>query len=217
MRRRRVRARQLGAYRLVGTPIREREGELAMSRPPWLRSLLCVVIGLAVGAGLIAAGIEFFKEYQAGRTWQPTLRNQELFSSPLLAAVTLFLGGVVAAVVGLGAGLNVLGEISPGCFWKLPKGPFLLLIGILSLLLPPLFLWQAWVILCEFIRLWRPPFFFFRIGGAMSDWVIFFCLGLPLWLLVAIAGSVGPVALFREGLQRPTKCQQAAAKKAVAA
>jgi len=185
--------------------------------PPWLRSLLWVVVGLAVGAGLIAVGIEFYKEYQAGRTWQPTLRNKELFSSPLLGAVTLFLAGVIAAVVGLVAGLNVLGEISPGCFWKLPKGPFLLLTGILTLLLPPLFLWQAWVILCEFIRLWRPPFYFFRVGGATTDWVIFFCLGLPHWLLAAIASSIGPFVLFREGLQRPTKGQQAAAKKAVAA
>lgn len=188
-----------------------------MSMPSWLRSSLCVVIGLAIGAGLIVAGVEFYEMHQAGQTWEPTLRNQEFFSGPLLAAVTLFLGGVVAAVVGLAIGLNALDEIVPGCFWKLPKGPLLLMTTTLSLLMPPLFLWQAWVILCEFVRLWRPPFFFFRIGGATSDWVIFFCLGLPLWLLAAIVASVGPVALFREGMQRPSKRQQDVAKKAIAA
>jgi hypothetical protein len=162
-------------------------------------------------------GIEFFQEYQAGKTWEPTLRNQEFFSGPLLAAVTLLLGGVIAAVAGLAAGLNALEEIDSGCFWKLPKGPFLLMTSILSLLMPPLFLWQAWVIGCEFVRLWRPPFYWWRIGGATSDWVLFFFPCGLLWLIAAIAGSVGPVMLFRDGIQRPTKSKQAADKKAVAA
>ncbi len=188
-----------------------------MSMPSWLRSSLCVAGGLAIGAGLIVAGIDMFQQYQAGRTWEPTLRNQEFFSGPLLGAVTLFLGGVIVPVVGLCLGLGLLEELGPGCFGKLPKGPLLLLTSLFSLLMPPLFLWQAWVIGCEFVRLWRPPFYWWRIGGAMSDWVIFFCLGLPLWLMAAFAGTVGPVAILREGLKRPAKVQQPAERKAMAA
>lgn len=113
-----------------------------MSQPSRARSFVRMLIGLLVGGGLGALAIHYFEEHRAGVDWRVDAYNRHFSSCPLLASLTLFLGAAIALVVAL-LDFEVLENMFPGFFWQMPKGPTLFLSSLISLSLPPLFLWQA--------------------------------------------------------------------------
>ena len=191
---------ETGPFSIALTPTRQTTISTFISMEWWKK--LLVFLGIAaLGVLFIKGGCDMYM--QSRHYVHEVTSYSPARPGPLLFAISLLLLGVTSFFVALLViGPGEIFEFEEGFFWVHGlRGIPLILAAIISLLLPPLFLWQLWVLFTENLFKGYPPIAWGRIGGVMSDWVIFALMLIP-WLGIAAAGIICPPRLFWKGLKR---------------